>query len=158
MKNLNPWGRLELWQENLSCEQFAGLFYVYWVLQALVQELYPAHLCNMDLSFVTVVWCLSASPALIFCHISSARTHLPPCFLSDLVLYSWKTCHWWGRLLLSFFYCKFREGVDGSSPRSASSATIRHHSLIHLPFTLYSHQRKFCPWVINWLQWRAAES
>lgn len=147
VKDLNPWRKLELWQRSLSCEQSAGLFCIYWVLQALVQELCPVHLCNMDLSFVTVVWCLSASPALIFCHISSARTHSPPCFLSGLVLYSWRTCHWWGRSLLSSFYCRFGEGVDGCSPHSTSSATIRHRSLIHLLLTLHSHQRKFCPWV-----------
>lgn len=41
VKDLNPWRKLELWQGSLSCEQCAGLFCTYWVLQALVQELCP---------------------------------------------------------------------------------------------------------------------
>lgn len=77
IKDLNPWGKLELWAMLRS---YLHLSY------SIGKKVISCSLCNMDLSSVTVVWSLSASPALIFCQISSPRTRFPPCSLSDLMV------------------------------------------------------------------------
>lgn len=164
VKDLNPLRKLELWQGSLSCEQCAGLFCTYWVLQALVQELCPCisvtRICLLWQQFgvflphlLSYLLCKNTFPSLLLEWLGSL-------FLKNMSLVGkpWK-------LLLLFFYCRFEEGVDGCSPHSTSSATIRHCSLIHLLLTLYSHQsilgvlRLGLHTVFtSWLQWTAAES
>lgn len=76
MKDLYPWWKLELWEMcRSSCVSWGspinvGARVVCWW-----------HLCSTYLSFVTVVWCFSASPALISCHISSLGIRFLPYLL-----------------------------------------------------------------------------